>query len=164
MASKSLLDATIVEQRSASLEAIGTGPHDLHRIRKAAISPFFSPRSISNMEPVLQERASEFCHSLEKMMNEVVDMRVYFFAWTTDFITGQIFRKRAALFWDAKRAEDWFSIMFDFSGKFPLTKHAPWLVTMGLALPLTAWRILFPSLVPYISIYKVSNQGYPRPF
>ena len=107
------------------------------------------------MEPTLQEYVSDFCQILGSQICSVIDTRVFFFAWTTDFITGQIFHRRANLFWDAEQAQGWFNIMFDFSGKFPLTKHMPWLVTTGLAAPLTAWRILFPSLVPYVSIYKV---------
>jgi hypothetical protein len=109
------------------------------------------------MEEMLQDRVSIFCQTLENQISKVLDMRVFFFAWTTDFITGQIFGNSAGVFWDGERAHNYFDIMFDFSGKFPLTKHFPWLVTMGLALPLAAWKILFPSLVPYVSIYKVRS-------
>ncbi|MCJ1386032.1 hypothetical protein MMC17_009157 [Xylographa soralifera] len=137
-----------------ALATIGTGPHELHRIRKAAISPFFSSRSITDMEDDIQNHAARLFEDLEKRVGEVLDMRVYFFAWTTDFITDTIFRHSTRLFWDSERAADWFKIVWDFSGNFPLMKHTPWLVTSGLALPLVVWKVLFPSLVPYISIYK----------
>lgn len=107
------------------------------------------------MEIDIQSHASKLFEDLEKRRGEVLDIRVYFFAWTTDFITGTIFHNSTQLFWDGERADVWFKIVWDFSGKFPLMKHLPWLVTTGLALPLIAWKILFPSLVPYISVYKV---------
>ena len=140
-----------------SNSAIGTASHELHRIRKAAINPFFSLRSIVKMEVDIQDNAYKLFEDIERHVGEVLDMRIYFFAWTTDFITSTIFQNSAQLFWDCKRAAAWFKINWDFSAKFPLTKHFPWLVTTGLALPLAAWKIMFPSLVPYISVYKVKN-------
>ena len=107
------------------------------------------------MEINIQKHASSLFEDLELRVGQVLDMRVYFFAWTTDFITGAIFRNSTRLFWNPERAADWFKIVWDFSGKFPLMKHTPWLVTTGLALPLIVWKIFFPSLVPYISVYKV---------
>lgn len=35
---------------------VGTADHDLHRIRRAAINPFFSQRSVRNLQPVIEER------------------------------------------------------------------------------------------------------------
>ncbi|KAI1180231.1 cytochrome P450 [Nemania sp. FL0916] len=133
---------------------IGTGPYELHRMRKAAISPFFSSRAVGKMEADIQAHATKLFDDMETRVGEVLDLRVYFLAWTTDFITGAIFHKSTDIFWDAKRAEDWFAVVFDFSGKFPLMKHLPWLVTTGLALPLYAWRVFMPSLVPFISVHK----------
>ena len=135
--------------------AVGTGPHELHRIRKGAISPFFSTGSVAEMEIDIQRHASKLFEDLELRVGQVLDIRVYFFAWTTDFITGTIFHSSTGLFWNPERAADWFKIVWDFSGKLPPMKHLPWLVTTGLALPLIAWKLLFPSLVPYISVYKL---------
>jgi len=108
------------------------------------------------MEPSIQAHATKLFEDLEAHVGDILDMRIYLFAWTTDFITETIFRNSTGLFWNPDQASAWFLIIWDFSGKFPLMKHMPWLVTTGLALPLAVWKVLFPSLVPYISIYKVS--------
>lgn len=140
--------------------AIGTGPHDLHRMRKAAINPFFSTRSVAKMEDALQRYTLEFREDLSKRVGSVLDLRVYFLAWTADFITGQIFQRRLQLFWDGARAQQFFDTNFTFSGIFPLTKHLPWLVTMGLDAPLLTWKVLYPPLVQYIAIYKVRSPSF----
>lgn len=107
------------------------------------------------MEPAIREHAERMFSNLSENMGNVLDLRVYFFAWTTDFVTGQIFRSPAGLFWDPKRAKEWFTIMWTFSAHFGLAKHTPWMVPAGLALPLAVFKAVFPSLAPYVAVYKV---------
>lgn len=108
------------------------------------------------MEPTIRAHVEKMFKNLSLNFGGVIDLRVYFFAWNTDFITGQIFQSPSELFWDPKRAQQWFNTLWDFSANFGLTKHAPWMITAGLTLPTFLFKVLRPSLAPFIAVYKVS--------
>lgn len=124
-------------------------------MRREAISPFFSNRMVGRMESALQEYAMSLSKRLQNQSGEVLDLRVFFFAWTTDVIADLIFHNKTNLFWNKTRASEWYSMISDFAGTFPVVKHFPWLMGNTMALPLVVWRVLVPSLVPLVSVYKV---------
>ena len=142
--------------------AIGTVDHNLHRIRRAAISPLFTNRAILKMEPALQEHADLLVRDLKGRRGEIIDIRVYFFAWTTEFFTSHIFQSRTNLFWNAGPAWEWYNVMIEFTRKFALVKHFPWLVSTGMALPLVFWQVFVPSLASVISVHKVCGLTLPH--
>lgn len=67
----------------------GTVDHDLHRLRRAAINPFFSKQKVAALQPVIQRLVDKFCRKLEKVRvtDEVVPMECAFDAFTMDVIT-----------------------------------------------------------------------------
>ena len=38
-----------------------TVPHDLHRVRRAPLSPYFSTRSVTRLEPLIQSLIQKLC-------------------------------------------------------------------------------------------------------
>jgi len=67
----------------------GTVDHDLHRLRRAAINPFFSKQKVAALQPVIQRLVDKFCRKLEKVRatDEVVPMECALDAFTMDVIT-----------------------------------------------------------------------------
>ncbi len=63
--------------------------HELHRLRRAAINPFFSKQKVTALQPVIQRLVDKLCIKLEKVRNtdEVVPMECAFDAFTMDVIT-----------------------------------------------------------------------------
>jgi cytochrome P450 len=53
-----------------------TGSHDLHRMRRAALSPYFSTQAIAKMEPVVHEKLNLLYEKLEQIRGtrQVVDI------------------------------------------------------------------------------------------
>jgi cytochrome P450 len=51
--------------RSGGNSVFGTIPHDHHRLRRSALNPFFSKRSIAAFEPVIQSTMNQLCLALE---------------------------------------------------------------------------------------------------
>lgn len=49
---------------STSQAAVGTTDHDLHRLRRSALNPFFSKRSVARLEPVIQANVDRLCQRL----------------------------------------------------------------------------------------------------
>ena len=67
----------------------GTVDHDLHRLRRAAINPFFSKQKVAALQPVIQRLVDKLCKKLEKIRgtDEVVSMECALDAFTMDVIT-----------------------------------------------------------------------------
>ena len=71
------------------LSGFGTVDHDLHRLRRSAINPFFSKQKVAALQPVIQQLADKLCKKLENIRatGEVVPLECAFDAFTMDVIT-----------------------------------------------------------------------------
>ena len=69
--------------------SIFTVDHDLHRLRRGALTNMLSKRSIMTFEPVLQQIVDKMCSRLEEFKNQprVLDVRILFTCFATDVIT-----------------------------------------------------------------------------
>jgi cytochrome P450 len=56
---------------------------NLHRRRRAAMSPFFSKQNVRKLEPLIEERASTLATKLERLVanEEVVPLNLAFSAY-----------------------------------------------------------------------------------
>jgi len=66
-----------------------TVDHDHHRLRRAALNPFFSKQKVTALQPIIQELVNKLCVRFEKIRgtDEVVPMECAFDAFTMDVIT-----------------------------------------------------------------------------
>jgi cytochrome P450 len=73
----------------APRSAFSTVEHDLHRVRRGALNPFFAKRSVVRLEPRIQEKVDTLCRRLTELSSskEVVRLDVAFMALTMDIIT-----------------------------------------------------------------------------
>ena len=69
--------------------SIFTVDHDLHRLRRSALTTMFSKRSITAYEPVLQQIIEKMCLRIEEFRHQpkVLDLRILFTCLATDVIT-----------------------------------------------------------------------------
>ncbi|KAG7006351.1 hypothetical protein G7Y79_00015g039410 [Physcia stellaris] len=72
-----------------TVAGFGTVDHDLHRMRRAAINPFFSKQKVTALQPVIQHLSEKLCAKFEKCKGteEVVPLECAFDAFTMDVIT-----------------------------------------------------------------------------
>lgn len=65
-----------------------TVSHELHKIRRAAINPYFSKRSIAEYSPVIQSVVDKFCTRLDEATRtgELVNLKYAYAAVSTDVI------------------------------------------------------------------------------
>ena len=129
--------------------------HHIHQKRRNAISPYFSVRSVNQIEPLLQRHAGKLFADLKGREGAVTDLSVYFLSWTTDLISDRLFGDPLGLFDDQERAREWSETLRQFSVRHAVSKQFPWLITLGVELPLAVSRVLQPSLVSTLSVYKV---------
>ena len=69
--------------------SIFTVDHDLHRLRRSALTNMFSKRSITAYEPVLRQIIEKMCLRIEEFRRQprVLDLRILFTCLATDVIT-----------------------------------------------------------------------------
>ncbi|KAK0708701.1 cytochrome P450 family protein [Lasiosphaeris hirsuta] len=75
-------------------DSFSTVDHDLHRMRRKAISPFFSAVQISDFQAVIHAKVDKFCRILGSYQDgQVVRLSRGWMALTTDIITEYAFAK-----------------------------------------------------------------------
>ncbi|KAK0633645.1 cytochrome P450 [Immersiella caudata] len=83
------------KQFGADGSGISTAEHDLHKIRRAAINPFFSKQSVRALQPVIEERVNALLarlHSDGKAPDKPpIDILYPFSAFTNDVINEYAF-------------------------------------------------------------------------
>ena len=72
--------------------ALNTTEHDLHKLRRGAMSKMFSKRYILALEPIIREKVENCSARLEEFKNAkaVLDLRLLFTCLTTDIITEYV--------------------------------------------------------------------------
>lgn len=70
------------KQFGADESALSTVDHDHHRVRRAAVAPFFSTQSVRRLQPVVEERVDALLERLKGVQGGVVDLMYPFSAFT----------------------------------------------------------------------------------
>jgi hypothetical protein len=76
-------------------QAIGTQGHHLHRIRRGALNPFFSKRSVLDLVPFIQTHIDRLCARFDAASKsaEPIDLKYCFAAVTLDIMNEYCFSK-----------------------------------------------------------------------
>ncbi|KAK2743339.1 hypothetical protein FQN55_007274 [Onygenales sp. PD_40] len=75
-------------------DCFSTVHHDLHRLRRKPLSPFFSIQRISAFQPVILKKVEALCQKLSQYKaGEVIPLNRAWMALTTDIITEYAFGK-----------------------------------------------------------------------
>lgn len=135
----------------------GTQDHDVHRMRRTALNPFFSKQSVQRLEPVIQQNVDLLCKKLQEygQSNRVVSVDNAVMALATDIISEYSFGYSYDLLEEDDFAEPWNSAFRDAMRSAVLFRYFPMLGKFVTNLPLGVVRILSPSLMPVVTIMKV---------
>ncbi|KAK6209990.1 cytochrome P450 [Colletotrichum tabaci] len=73
--------------------SFSTVPHDLHRLRRGALNPFFSARSVARLEPLIRGKVDKLSARFSELVKtgEVVRLDAAFMALTMDVICDYAF-------------------------------------------------------------------------
>lgn len=118
----------------SSFETIG---HDLHRLRRNAINPFFSKRSIVAMEPLIKEKISLLSHNFHANFanSTPVNLRVAFSSLTLDVISDYCYGKSFGALEDKKIGEMWSNTLTVIMSITTIVMHFPILFEIMAWLP-----------------------------
>ncbi|KAL1651883.1 hypothetical protein SLS58_000006 [Diplodia intermedia] len=71
----------------------GTADHDLHRMRRAPLSRFFSKAMVMKLEPAIKTKAIQYCRNLETWAGsgEALDLVTSISCFATDVVTDYLY-------------------------------------------------------------------------
>ena len=118
----------------------GTVAADVHRKRRAALNPFFSRRSIGEIEPVIHDRIDRLCDNLERHVDspEPVELHMAFMALSLDLISYHAFGTSLGLLHEPPAATlKWKRAIQGAVQAAIFARHFPWIGNLLMLLPLS---------------------------
>lgn len=136
-----------------STSTFGTVDHELHRTRRAALSPFFSKVSVQRLEPTVQDVIDKLVIRLQSMKfsGTTVNIIDAFSALTGDVIWQYAFAKSYGLTDDPDFAPYWHKSMMDLSENGYVIEHFTWLEPLMRSMPLWLTKLMTPGMMALIN-------------
>lgn len=137
----------------------GTVSHDVHRLRRSALNPFFSKQAISRMEPLIRELIEKLCVRFDgcRKTGEPVDTLQAYAALTTDIITAYSFNTSYGCIEDANWKSEWPEAMVKSTTSVHLNKQFKWLFPAMQATPEWIVKRVNPPVMHLINFQKVCH-------
>ena len=123
--------------RSGGNSIFATIPHDHHRLRRSALNPYFSKRSIVAIEPIIQDKVNKLCDSIRAYIKsgQPVELQTAYVALTLDVITHYAFGKSFGLLEKEGYSPRWKQALLDMIEAGTVNRHFPWLADTMMRLP-----------------------------
>ncbi|KAK8115253.1 Cytochrome p450 [Apiospora kogelbergensis] len=141
-----------------STSGFGTVPHDLHRMRRAALSPFFGKQAIArHMEPAIRELLhGKLCARFERLRatGEPLDVLWAYAALTTDIITLYAFRRSYGCLDAPDWLHEWPVAMVEGTKACHVNKQFAWLHPLMRATPEWIVKIVNPAVMHIINLQR----------
>lgn len=120
-----------------SSSTFSTLPHDHHRMRQRALLPFFSKRSVDQLEPTIQSIVDDLCVNMEKhhRAHKLINLYYAFSAVSTDVICHYAFGKRYHNVDKEDFGKEWYEMMSSPAQLTPILKQYGWIFYLLVATP-----------------------------
>ncbi|KAK1710367.1 cytochrome P450 [Colletotrichum lupini] len=118
--------------------ALATVNHDHHKLRRAALNPFFSTQTVRKLQPVIEERVDALLDrllELSERSKEPLDVMYPFSAFTNDVINEYSFARSDHLIEDETFGKVVTDNLLMGTHLGPMIKHMNWALTLVNALP-----------------------------
>ncbi|KAI9778818.1 MAG: hypothetical protein M1839_007908 [Geoglossum umbratile] len=138
------------------LSVLGTVSHDHHRLRRSALNPYFSKRSVARLEPLIQSLIDSLCARFReaRKLGEPVNLGDAFSALTVDIITEYAFSKSYACLSKPEYASEWAALLISVSQATHLNKQFGWLLPVMKAMPEWLVKLTNPLMLSMIYFQK----------
>jgi cytochrome P450 len=123
---------------SAHGSGFATVPHDLHRLRRGVLNPYFSKRSVIRLEPVITAKIAKLAARLANaaQASEVVRIDVAFMALTTDIMCSYAFADDTHYLDEPDFKLEWKETILGGFESGATMRQFPWLLPMVMSLPI----------------------------
>lgn len=127
------------QQFGAPQSALATVDHNLHRLRRSALNPFFSTQSVRNLQPVIEERVDALLDSFRNYAyvsnGQPLDVMYPYSAFTHDVINEYAFARSDHLVEKSDFGAEITNDLLVGTHMGPFVKHVNWVLTLVNALP-----------------------------
>lgn len=125
--------------------------HDLHRMRRQALNPFFSKRTVNELEASIRGKTEKLCAKIAECAatGKVVELGTAFTAITLDVITEYCYDKCQNCLDEEDFAPRWKQLMQQLFESTPVAKHFPIVALTLASLPRPIVKFLNPDFVPF---------------
>ncbi|KAL5376808.1 hypothetical protein DPSP01_010219 [Paraphaeosphaeria sporulosa] len=139
-----------------SSSGFGTVSHDLHRLRRNALNPFFSKQAIGRMEPLIRGLIEKLCERFEQSQQsgEPVNTLHAYAALTSDVITAYCFGTSYGCLDDPYWKWEWPQAMVESTRACHLNKQFKWVFPALQATPEWIVQKLNPAVMQLINVQK----------
>ncbi|KAL5360631.1 cytochrome P450 [Aspergillus floccosus] len=138
--------------------------HDVHRMRRSALLPFFGPAYFRKLQPEVQERLDVLMKRMEALKDtgEPVNANCMFAAFSNDMVQnlafGQCAHKLETPNFDSSDRD----ASLSGAQSFHILKRAPWLNNVMMKLPVSLSCRLNPALGSYMSQKQMTRKQVAR--
>ena len=145
---------------NAPYASFSTTEHDLHRQRRAALSPYFSRRNVLEYTPHIQALVDKLCIHLTSDYvgtSRVLGLDDMFVCLSADIITYFAFGQSHG-FIDANGFQSRFTTAIrNMEDLVHYTTQFPWLLTIGNLLPDSVMTYCLPTTKPVVQYQRVRH-------
>lgn len=123
----------------APASSFATVSHDLHRIRRSALNPFFSKRAVyTNAEQLIRDKTEKLCQRFREACKtqEVIRLDAAYMALTMDIITHYAFGESYNYLAEPDFKLEWKETVIGGSASGALIRQLPWAFGLMKSLPL----------------------------
>lgn len=132
----------------ADQSTFSTVPHDLHRLRRSVLNPFFSVHSVTKLEPMIKSKVEKLSNRFEAMTlsGDIVRLDAAFMALTMDVICDYAFDNDPKYLDEPDFKLLWKQTIIGAFEGGALSRQFPWLLPVMKRLPLPLVFALNPSV------------------
>lgn len=147
--------------RSGRDSIFGTVQHEHHRVRRGAINPFFSKKSVSAIEPLIQSKVDLLCAALgeyapggsdENRAGKEIELGTAYMSLTLDVISHYAFGKSYGLLDLPGFSQLWKDVVENVMESFALVRNLPWLPELLKKLPLSITKKIDTGMAFYLQM------------
>ncbi|KAL8846468.1 MAG: hypothetical protein Q9221_008452, partial [Calogaya cf. arnoldii] len=140
--------AWTTKQFGPSSSVFATPGHELHRIRRAALAPFFTTKRVQRLEPSVQSVIDKLIERLREFRGtgKVINILHVYTALTLDIISEYSFGRADGALDREGFARNWHEMSVEGSEMGHMNKQFGWLAPTMRAIPIRLVKILNPQL------------------
>ena len=140
-----------------TLYIFGTVPHELHRIRRGAVAPFFSKALVQQFEPSVQALIDKLISRLDnyKGTGTVINIVQMYPCLTTDVICQYAFASPYGYLDQPTFSPAWHKAVMEASEGYHFFKQFPWLEMMMRKIPVSIVKKMVPTLGSLFQLVEV---------
>lgn len=142
--------------------ALATVDHDLHRVRRAAINPFFSKTNVRKLEGIIQDKSARVldCMTALEDTGKPLKLTSLYGAFTSDVIVGYAFGESHDYLGKEDLNADFFQMMGSIHHIGHAAKQFSFLLPILLSIPDWITSRLDPGMAAFAAMQNVRFMQY----